>query len=256
MRRLRVLSIDRLAMGLANDDLGIPRECLAALADAPELKHLRLVGRTIASQDLALLASLRSLKSLTLESVSETPYGESGLLTHLPALPNLDALDLQQSSVFDDDLKYVAALPRLKSLNLNNTVVTGEGLAELAPLGSLEELTIGEDVVSTAGFESLLKLKRLRSLHIRYFDRKFLQSADAARLRFPHLPESERHRCLRALKALQDSKPNLVIDGDVYSLDWPEERMVPSKYETIPERSIGAAARQAVGAWKEQQAGK
>src|SRR6185437_7613784 len=141
------------------------------------LEHLRLVNWTaIASQDLECLAGLTRLKSLALEDIwdgLDKVDSDPSLLSRLPALPNLEALDLQQSGVFDDDLQYVAALSRLKSLNLNNTEVTGEGLAQLASLGSLEELAIGADAVSMVRFESLLKFKRLMRLHIEYIDRKF-----------------------------------------------------------------------------------
>jgi hypothetical protein len=163
---------------------------------------------------------------------------------------------LLDSSVGDRDLRYVAALPRLKSLNLDDTHVTGAGLAELAPLESLEELTVDLDSESLAGFESLLKLKRLKRLHVEFFDAESWQSPDALRGEVQlHVPVDEIEGSVRALDALRKSNPGLVVDGDVESDFWDDERMTP-KGDADPDRWMDAQAREAVQAWKQKQAGK
>ena len=160
------------------------------------------------------------------------------------------------SSVGDRDLRYVAALPRLKSLNLDDTHVTGAGLAELAPLGSLENLAIDLAAESLAGFESLLKHKRLKRLHVEFFDAESWQSPDALRREVQlHVPVDEIEGSVRALEALRKSNPGLVVDADVESDFWDDERMAP-KGDADPDRWRDAQAREAVQAWKQKQAGK
>jgi hypothetical protein len=257
MRRLRTLSVGQHALSLV--DAEARREFLAAIGDQPRLEQLRLERWEIGGQELALLRGLGNLKSLALHDMLP-PLGRSGrdppLLSHLPALPRLETLDLLDSSVCDRDLRYVAALPRLKSLNLDDTHVTGAGLAELAPLESLEELTVDLDAESLAGFESLLKLKRLKRLHVEFFDAESWQSPDALRRKVQlQIPVDEIEGSVRALEALRKSNPGLVVDGDVESDLWDDERMTP-KGDVDPDRWMDAFAREAVQAWKEKQAGK
>jgi hypothetical protein len=186
------------------------------------------------------------------------------LLSLLPALPRLETLDIGRSDIRDDDLRYVAALPRLKSLSLWDAEfgwdreITGAGLAELASSQSLEELAIGSRVASAAAFESLLRLKRLKKLHIAGFD----QDGDL-RDRFVHLPENEIDDCIRAIEALQASKPGLVIDGgDVDLFKWPKEGSGPKEEWIPPEceadfrRRIRAKLPYLLRDWKEKQAAK
>jgi hypothetical protein len=253
MRRLRVLNIDSELNGLSE----LSQDCLPAVGAAAQLEHLRLSNETIACEDLACLAGLTNLKSLTLEAISSDPdEPDSGrpLLSRLPPLPRLEALDLALSDVRDQDLPFVALLPRLKSLNLVDTKVTGAGLKELGPLESLEELAIHDDV-SLAGLETLIALKGLKKLHILGFDQETLPMPSGLGV-VSNIPEDEREGFRRAMEALPKSKPGLVIDGDVDALEWPRERMVPSMFDRIPENSIRGAAQQAVRTWKEKQAGK
>ncbi|HEV3003249.1 MAG TPA: hypothetical protein VGX78_02265, partial [Pirellulales bacterium] len=60
------------------------------------------------------------------------------VLAHLPALPRLEALDLHDTQVGDQDLRPLGGFPRLTSLDLSGTLVSDVGLAKLAPLESLE----------------------------------------------------------------------------------------------------------------------
>ncbi|HUY92127.1 MAG TPA: hypothetical protein VMV10_25520 [Pirellulales bacterium] len=254
LRRLRVLSVDCGSSGL-DVEVG-SHECLAAISNMPQLEHVHLQGWTIAREDLALLAALTKLKSLTLNRVNiaskESPP-DPPLLARLPALPQLESLDLEGSYVYDEDLRYLGVLPRLKSLGLQYTEVTGAGLAELARLESLEELTLDEQAESAAGFKSLLNLKRLKFLHMELFDKESWESRDSLReLLADLLPAVEIDDCILALEALRTAKPDLVID-DAFPLEWPAESLAP-KCETLPEASMAAAARQAVRVWKEQQA--
>ncbi|HUY91437.1 MAG TPA: hypothetical protein VMV10_22045 [Pirellulales bacterium] len=159
MPRLRTLDFDAYWKETA-----ALRNCLEAIGKQQRLERLRLKRGRIESQELALLAGLGNLKVLALEVISSGPEPyyvapDPPLLSHLPALPRLETLDLGGSAVYDRDLPFIAALTRLKSLHLNDTHVTGAGLAELAPLESLEELAIDDEAESQAGFEALRNFK-------------------------------------------------------------------------------------------------
>jgi hypothetical protein len=261
MRRLRALNIGPTTHVDIDDEDGIWEECLAGIGAIDRLEHLRLEGRAIYGAGLSRLAGLTNLRTLTLHRI----YGDDGtleadppLLSSLPALPNLEALDLENSGIGDHDLRYVAAMPRLKSLSLWHTEITGAGLAELAPSESLEEIAIGSHLASAAAFESLLLIKRLKKLHIGDFD-----PDGGLRDWFNHLPENEIHDCIRALEALRASKPGLVIDGgDVDAFKWSDERGGP-KQEWIPpecesnfRREFRAKLPYLLRDWKEKQAAK
>lgn len=261
MRRLRALNIGPTGHVDIDDEDGIWEECLAGIGVLDRLEHLRLEERAISCAGLSRLAGLTNLKSLTLDRI----FGDDGtldadppLLSCLPALPNLESLNLEDSGVSDHDLRYVAALPRLKLLNLWQTEITGAGLAELAPSDSLEELAIGSHLASAAAFESLLRLKRLKKLHIVGFD----QDGDL-RDRFKHLSASEIDDCIRTLEALRASKPDLVIDdSDVEAFKWPDRgegpkaEWIPPECESNYPREFRATLPYLLLDWKEKQAAK
>jgi hypothetical protein len=230
------------------------RKFLAAIGDQPRLEQLRLERWEIDGQELALLRGLGNLKSLALHEMLPPPgrsERDPPLLTHLPPLPRLEALDLAGSAVGDRDLHFVASLSRLRSLSLLDTDVTCDGLADLAPLESLDELAMDNDAGQWGGFEALLALKRLKKLHIMYFDEDWLKPSGAQRDEASRGSEAF-SEWLQALAALRKAKPGLAIDEHVEERDWSEQAMGPAD----PETSVGAWAREAVQAWKEKQAGK
>ncbi|HXT60627.1 MAG TPA: hypothetical protein VN699_18445 [Pirellulales bacterium] len=254
MRRLRTLSVGPHALSLV--DAEARRKFLAAIGDQPRLEQLRLERWEIDGQELALLRGLENLKSLALHDIL-TPgqsEGDPPLLSHLPPLPRLEALDLLGSAIGDRDLRHVAALPRLRSLNLIGTNVTDAGLAELAQLESLEELAMDNDAGQRGGFEALLALKRLKKLHIAFFDQRWLESADA-----PDGEASKRPNdiadWLRGLTALRKANPGLAIDGDAEWREPPEEALAP-RCETVGDEAMADSVREAARVWKERQAAK
>ena len=255
MLRLRTLDF---AASLSWTDRGALRNCLEVIGKQRRLERLRLERLAIDGQDLAALAELTNLKSLTLEDLPTGPEQylspDPPLLSQLPALPRLETLDLTGSLVGDDDLPFVAAQPRLKVLNLGATDVTGAGLARLKPLARLEELTIDDLAESPAGCEAFLALKRLKTLHLPISNRHLQLSPDELRDEAAQGLNEDFAEWLRALAALRESKPRFAIDGDVNASRWDEKQIAP-QVETNLESSIGEPARQAVKAWKEKQAG-
>jgi len=174
MRQLRMLNVNCRGDN-SPESRNATHECLAAIGKLTQLKRLRVTIWEENSDDLAYLADLTKLKSLTLEifpfSADDDTNeggsdGEAYTLAQLPVLPRLEFLDLQEWEVGDQELGRLTSFPRLKSLDLSYTSVSDVGLAKLAPLESLEELAIDEDLATAAGFEALIGIKSLRAVHI------------------------------------------------------------------------------------------
>ncbi|HEV3339947.1 MAG TPA: hypothetical protein VG125_06310 [Pirellulales bacterium] len=175
MSRLRILRID----GEIYADDVISQETMLGVGKLTQLEELHLGGKC-RSGSLAYLATLTHLKSLSLqidwdgedenESDENEMNDETPLITDLPALPRLEALDVRDLVLDDRDIHRLAVLPRLKSLNLRSSHVTEAGLAELASLKSLQELAIGGGVMlRPTGLQSLLAIKGLKVLHIQRY---------------------------------------------------------------------------------------
>lgn len=203
IQQLRMLKVDDQGFG---DSDQMSRDCLAAAAKLTQLEHLRLRQMTISPESLASLADAVNLKSLGLDCVSAN---EAPLLSHLPPLPRLEALDLAGSDVGDEDLACLKGLPRLKSINLTITDVTGAGLAQLASIESLEELAVDDDAATAAAIESLTALKRLKALHIDVFGRR------PTRQFFDSGLGSQRRK--RAFDSLRRSNPGIIIDDRTFA---------------------------------------
>ena len=234
---LRVLSV--ICCGTdADDDSEMSRDCLAVIGKTAQLEKLRFAYMPIDSDSLESLAGLTNLKSLSLVAISANEIErepEPRLLSRLPALVALEALDLGNSQVDDRDLGRLSKFPRLKSLSLTGTKVTGARLAQLASLPSLEELAINGDAVSAAAFESLLAVKRLARLHLGWSYRRnsaWLAIGDNAGS--VSVPEQEHERCVRAIEALRRTKHGIVIDTNDWALQWPGPYMLPVEFERIP----------------------
>ncbi len=72
-------------------------------------------------------------------------------LSVLPKFKNVVKLQLQQTDIDDQALKYVAQLPYLESLNLYGTKVTDEGLKHLADLKYLKQLYLWNTLATAEG---------------------------------------------------------------------------------------------------------
>lgn len=244
LRQLRVLTIGLDGIEDSDEIRGVReehfwRECLAAIGKMSKLEALRIEGRPPLASHLAPLAGLTNLKSLSMEWTPfdpTEPESKTPLLSHLPALPALETLDLNSSEVGDSDLPYLRAFPRLRSLNLMNTRVTDLGLTHLASLEALEDIAICDGAVSLAGLRAVRNINRLNRLHL---DR-YSGSAEFSALELDDdcvtsVPTSDFENCVEALKALRQSHPGIVIDSDSGALNWPwPDDAMPPKYEIIP----------------------
>lgn len=234
--QLETLSIEGIAIdseslaGLANlktllisthpfDDAQISHECYSAVGKLAQLERLIVWDTKFSGDSLGCLTGLSNLKSLQLSGV-ETD--EPSLLDRLPELARLETLELAWSDVGDLDLPHLARLPHLRSLGLERTNITGGGLAELAPLWSLEELAIGDAVNATA-LESLRSLQRLKLLHLSETGGLMLNRRYTTLMLdngyYRNVPTDEADDFRRALQALRQARPGIVIDGDANTIN-------------------------------------
>ncbi|HUY91495.1 MAG TPA: hypothetical protein VMV10_22335 [Pirellulales bacterium] len=234
-------------------------EYLAAIGKLTRLERLRLSISTDSSRDLACLSDLTNLKTLALDiylfndrAAEEFDDRESDrgprVLGRLPVLPRLEELDLHNTPVGDEDLGRLAGFDRLKSLHLSLTSVSDAGLAKLAPLESLEEVAIDAQIATAAGFEALVGLKHLRKVHIAIWIAIWQVDGDrSASLTLDNGQElavapSELDRIRRAIEALRQSHPGIVIDGNDdefekrIDLEPPWSNGDPSEMQTFMQR--------------------
>lgn len=106
-------------------EVSFPRESVASLAKLPHLEGLYL-SAPLLSEDLAVLGSMTTLKSLTLSRTKLTGEG----LKHLTQLKELERLEADMKLLQDEDLGCFMELPRLRYLDLSNSQVTAEGVAK------------------------------------------------------------------------------------------------------------------------------
>lgn len=229
--RLRLLHVD----STFSRDAGRSRALLAAVGGIHGLEHLSLEWLEIDGGSLPLLAGLEHLKSLDLSHVSRPDKrqgGEPPLLSDLPALARLEAIDVSYADITDDDLACLTALPNLKTIAMAFTNVTDSGLKQLARCNSLEEVAIDDRALSSAGLEALNAIKRLKRLRVNVSraplsPTTYLVLDDGTQF---DVAEGELERRHRALEVLRGSHPGIRIDGAGAMLEWHEDEKELSQY--------------------------
>jgi len=79
---------------------------------------------------------------------------------------NLAHLELDNTQITDEALKYVSDLPRLTRLNLNNTKVTDAGIKHLTSLENLTYLNLYGTEVGDGAVKDLAKIKSLEKVFL------------------------------------------------------------------------------------------
>lgn len=195
-------------------------ESLAALGELTQLEGLYLYGAELTSDNIACLAGLTNLKSLGLQFSCD-----EGAFSQMPALPQLQAIEVLFTSVSGADLRGLAVLPRLKALDLKYADFSEDAdLGDLASQNSLEELTILGDDVTADWLESLAAVKHLKALHITERYASFDKSEAKATITLDDgeelcVLERESEGLRQALHKLRQSHPGIVIDGDEDAID-------------------------------------
>ncbi len=237
MRQLRELRIETKSWKSEGDAKRLAHDCLVAAGKMSRLERLHMQGTEIAAENLACLAGLTHLKSL---SFSDAFGDQPSLLTHLPALPDLEAIDLYFCQVSEEDLRHLATFPRLKSLGLRRVFVGDGGLADVAclkVLQALEELTLDYCLATPESLQSLQALKHLKVLHFdiwhSFDDPRPLAAIGLDRGDETQVLETEREGFIAALRALRRSKAGIVIDANMYAICWQPELDHRSAYSPL-----------------------
>jgi hypothetical protein len=136
---------------------------VAALADLPDLQHLRIRGRGINAECLRELAKIKSLRIL---NVPHAEFADEGLEI-LAELPNLESLRFGSSLVTDEGMKTLARFPAIRQLHLIDVPITDAGLAELAKIDRLQSLYIDGGNISDAGWDELFRKRPRLHVHVK-----------------------------------------------------------------------------------------
>lgn len=228
-------------------DEPVVEDCLRAIVALTQLEWLRLENLRLRNEGLVCLANLANLKTLCLSRLN-TDHPPT--LSHLPALPRLEALGVDALEIQDADLRRLAALPRLKSLSLGpclfshfshgHALLTPAGLAVLGSLDSLEQVQLGYDVKSPEEINALGTIRHLKRLHVSgsTFALYIAATQEPALKGASELHPDEFERIRQAFGALRQSKPGLIIDNDsIATLLKPTSDVGLSYYvDAFPER--------------------
>jgi hypothetical protein len=218
LKSLKSLDIDFWDDEWTGSDLEkpIPEDWLWAIATLTQLEWLKLTGLRVNSASLASMEGLTELKTLGFERLATK---DRPMLSHLPPLQRLEALELSRSEIADDDLGRLAVLPRLQLLCLGSSssgeepFFSAAGLARLASVKSLVEVELSYDINRPADIEALGVIQGLKKVHLQDGisvggDSSILTLDDGKEWT---LRDSDGFR--RAIEALRQSKPGIVING-------------------------------------------
>lgn len=125
------------------------------------MRRLDLSSLEVHDEDLAYLADLPALKSLTLR---KTPITDAGLV-HLSGADNLEHLGLRETAVTDEGMVHVRSIENLQELDVNMCAVGDAGVRELRDL-DLTFLRLNYTKVTDAGLVHIPTLHSLERLDL------------------------------------------------------------------------------------------
>ena len=140
-------------------------DALQVLGNLVHLKSLGLGDKYFTDRDLARLAPLHDLNSLSLGGHWKVLDGSA--FEKLSPLTHLTSLDLDGLGIQDEALASIAKLVTLEELGLSRTWITAKGLASLVPLSRLKTLRLtGCRRVGNSSLEVLTRFPHLESLSL------------------------------------------------------------------------------------------
>ncbi|MDA1049906.1 MAG: hypothetical protein O3C40_05435 [Planctomycetota bacterium] len=134
---------------------GITGACLTHLANLTSLESLTLPAR-VADEDFRHLNNLKSLRVLSLVGSKSSPEFTGAGLKHLPDLPQLKELSMENSGLDDTGLEQITRFKGVTRLSIGLTKVTEAGFKYLTELPDLERVDIGRG--SQLSVESIARL--------------------------------------------------------------------------------------------------
>ncbi len=140
---------------------------LAALAQAPKLKELKLGGYGIDDDTIGFVSALPNLTSLTIEDASIGSDALKTLVENKPTAERIQILALARcSGINDESLRHLAALPNLRRLTLRDVPVTGTFLQSLPSPERLELLSLNQTYLADEAFDSIAACRNLKRLEV------------------------------------------------------------------------------------------
>ena len=217
-----VWRLKRLGMTLERNEIGFVTsatitgrsfddESIAALAELPNLKELKIQRVPITDSSLAVVSELPHLEIIILEQCPVTDEG----VARLAGAPKLVWLHLEDTKITNAAMPVLGKLSRLEVLRLKSSDIDDEGLVSLAPLTKLTWLDLSDTNVTGSGLEGLHlpQCEWLNLSRTKIADDQLRHLSRAPKLEVLELDEtaiSERGLVhLQALKNLQ----NLSLEG-------------------------------------------
>jgi hypothetical protein len=134
---------------------------LAATHNLVELQSLTLANTQVNGSSLLKAKFLGNLRSL---NVDGSPFNQG--FQALKSAPNLEAIDVANTSATDEHLKFLASHNKLREVRISgNPAITDRGLSFLEGNPLLESLDIKGTSISGAGLKWLKNAKKLKVLH-------------------------------------------------------------------------------------------
>lgn len=122
---------------------------------------LRLFDTPLTDEVFSYLAPAHDLQSLVIGNGKITGAGLDKLST-----TSLNRLSMRGTGANDAVFAQVAKFPQLQTIELQETSVTSGILKHLQPLSQLKRLSLSDTVISDAGFSAINKLTSLESLEL------------------------------------------------------------------------------------------
>jgi uncharacterized membrane protein len=149
-------------------------EKLQSIMKAPMEKLAAVPVEKVEPGDVKKINQLKSWEVVILPVAQQSNFLSINLInttkldSALSLLKNLKKqivwLKAGNTSIQDNDLKYLSDLHQLTKLNLENTTLTGEGLSHLQSLTNLQYLNVSNTKVTINSIKVLTPLKNLRTL--------------------------------------------------------------------------------------------
>jgi|GEM_PF-444391 len=146
-------------------DCGAGDEDLALLASIPTLKKLSVSGAKITDAGVEHISKMTGLVELVLQNTDATNAG----IAKLVALKNLRLLNLQRTSYMTDDaLAVIAKMPSIQYLEVLYNNIGNDALKHIGQMKQLRSLDIrGCVYINNEGLEHITGLNNLRALRLR-----------------------------------------------------------------------------------------
>lgn len=127
------------------------------------LKKIDLSNSKFKAENLDYVKRFPELEWLSVKGIAITQKSEQ---EHFYQMFRLNFLDLSDTEINDNCLKFLRCNHELQELKLSGTNITGEGLAHLRKFYRLQELDLSRSAVTNEGLRSLQDLSNVKKLNL------------------------------------------------------------------------------------------